>query len=574
MALPATPATSVMSSSTLTVPRARAAVRDAWKPSPAAPPSWSGRFARAGRRPRTTPPVRASRTPHSQVTRWRWLLSPAQVRPSGSRLPPSRHCSTSMPSPSAVASRRQGTRFSDLRVPPSTGTPPSTSRVAVASPARSSATTPAWWAPRRSFSPGITTGPLGQTEAMTDIDVGATMVTRADIEAAREVLGDVARLTPVETSRPLSERVGGPVALKCENLQRAGSFKIRGAYVRIARLSDAERAGGVVAASAGNHAQGVALAAKLLGAQSTVFMPDGAPIPKVEATKAYGAEVRFSGVTVDEALRAAESFADETGAVLIHPFDHPDIVAGQGTVGLEILEQFPDVRTIVLGLGGGGLASGVAAAVKGARADVRVVGGQAAGAAAYPASLASGHPVALESMATIADGIAVGCPGRLTYRMVSELVDDIVTVSEEALSQALLLCLERAKLVVEPAGAASVAALMEQPQSFEPPVVAVLSGGNIDPVLLLRVLRHGMAAAGRYLSFRLRIPDRPGELAHLLAELAESGANVLDVEHQRTGPKLHLDEVEVALQLETRGPSHCDEVLARLRGAGYPLIFH
>jgi threonine dehydratase len=430
-----------------------------------------------------------------------------------------------------------------------------------------------WWVRARSSWQQTTTGLLGQTDGMTDIDVGASVVTRADIETARDLLGDVARLTPVETSRPLSERVGGPVALKCENLQRAGSFKIRGAYVRIARLTDADRARGVVAASAGNHAQGVALAARLLGSRSTVFMPEGAPIPKVQATKAYGAEVRFAGVTVDEALRAAESFAGETGAVLIHPFDHPDIVAGQGTVGLEILEQFPEVRTIVVSVGGGGLASGIAAAVKGVRDDVRVVGVQAAGAAAYPPSLASGHPVALDSMATIADGIAVGCPGKLTYRMVHELVDDIVTVSEEALSQALLLCLERAKLVVEPAGVAPVAALMDRPQSFEPPVLAVLSGGNIDPVLLLRVLRHGMAAAGRYLSFRLRIPDRPGELARLLGELAESGANVLDVEHVRTGPKLHLDEVEVALQLETRGPSHCDDVLARLRAVGYPLVF-
>jgi threonine dehydratase len=409
---------------------------------------------------------------------------------------------------------------------------------------------------------------------MTDTDVGSDVVRRADIEAAREVLGDVARLTPLEGSRPLSERVGGPVALKCENLQRAGSFKIRGAYVRIARLSAEERSRGVVAASAGNHAQGVALAARLLGCRATVFMPEGAPIPKVEATKAYGAEVRFAGMTVDEALGAAEEFATGTGAVLIHPFDHPDIVAGQGTVGLEILEQCPDVRTIVVSVGGGGLASGIAAAVKGARGDVRVVGVQAAGAAAYPASLASGRPIPLESMATIADGIAVGCPGKLTYRMVRSLVDEIVTVTEESLSQALLLCLERAKLVVEPAGAASVAALMDNPHGFEPPVVAVLSGGNIDPVLLLRVLRHGMAAAGRYLSFRLRIPDRPGELAKLLGELAESGANVLDVEHLRTGPKLHLDEVEVALQLETRGPTHCDDVLARLRNAGYPLIFH
>jgi threonine dehydratase len=399
-------------------------------------------------------------------------------------------------------------------------------------------------------------------------------VTRADIEAARDVLGDVARLTPVEGSRPLSERVGGPVWLKCENLQRAGSFKIRGAYVRISRLSDEERAHGVVAASAGNHAQGVALAATLLGTTSTVFMPEGAPIPKVEATKAYGAAVRFAGSTVDEALVAAEAYAAEVGAVVIHPFDHADIVAGQGTVGLEILEQCPDVRTIVVAVGGGGLISGIAAAVKPVRPDVRIVGVQAAGAAAYPQSLATGSPCKLPSMATIADGIAVGCPGELTFRMVRRYVDDIVTVSEEALSQALLLCLERAKLVVEPAGAAAVAAIMDDPTAFESPVVAVLSGGNIDPVLLLRVLRHGMAAAGRYLSFRLRIPDRPGELAKLLNELAASGANVLDVEHVRTGPKLHLDEVEVALQLETRGPEHCIVVLDRLRDAGYPLIFH
>jgi len=399
-------------------------------------------------------------------------------------------------------------------------------------------------------------------------------VTRADVESARELLTDVSRLTPVEGSRPLSELVGGPVLLKCENLQRAGSFKIRGAYVRIARLTDAERARGVVAASAGNHAQGVALAATLLGAQSTVFMPEGAPLPKVEATKAYGAEVRFSGSTVDEALVAAQSCSDQTGAVFIHPFDHPDIVAGQGTVGLEICEQAPQVKTIVVSIGGGGLVSGIAAAVKADHPGVRVVGVQAAGAAAFPASLMAGHPVALDSMATIADGIAVGCPGQLTYRMVHDLVDDVVTVSEESLSQALLLCLERGKLVVEPAGAAGVAALMDSPRAFEPPVVAVLSGGNIDPVLLLRVLRHGMIAAGRYLSFRLRIPDRPGELAKLLGELAASGANVLDVEHQRTGPKLHLDEVEVALQLETRGPEHCDEVLSRLRAAGYPLLFH
>jgi threonine dehydratase len=418
-------------------------------------------------------------------------------------------------------------------------------------------------------------GPPVQTKVVTDPELtpssSETTVGLADIEAARAVLGDVIRRTPVEGSRPLARLVGGPLYLKCENLQRTGSFKLRGAYVRIARLSDAERDGGVVAASAGNHAQGVALAASLLGAHATVFMPAGAPIPKMEATKAYGAEIQIAGTTVDEALRAASAHAEQTGAVLIHPFDHADVVAGQGTVGLEIAEQCPDVRTVVVSVGGGGLVSGTAIAVKSLLPDVQVIGVNAKGAASFPPSLQAGHPVPLESMATIADGIAIGCPGKLTFELVRRYVDGVHTVSEDALARALLLCLERAKLVVEPAGAAAVAAVMEAPELFEPPVVCVLSGGNIDPVLLARVLRHGMIAAGRYLSFHLRIPDRPGELARLLAELAASGANVLDVEHLRTGPKLHLDEVEVALQLETRGEKHCEEVLSRLREVGYPL---
>lgn len=404
--------------------------------------------------------------------------------------------------------------------------------------------------------------------------LAAPLVSLDDIQAARRLLDGVARLTPVEGTRVLSDRVGGPVLVKCENLQRAGSFKIRGAYVRIAGLDDEEKARGVVAASAGNHGQGVALAARLLGTTATVFMPAGAPLPKIEATIGYGARVETHGHTVDDALTAATAYAGERGAVLIHPFDHPHIIAGQGTVGLEILEQVPDVATVVVAVGGGGLVSGVAAAVKRLRPGVRIVGVQAETAAAYPASLAAGHPVPLPSMATIADGIAVASPGRLTFAHVEALVDDVVTVSEEALSRALLLCLERAKLVVEPAGAAAVAAVMEEPLAFPPPVVAVLSGGNIDPVLLVRVLRHGMIAAGRYLSFRVRIPDRPGELARLLTGLATSGANVLDVEHVRTGARLHLDEVEVSLQLETRGPAHCDEVLAGLRAADYRVIFH
>lgn len=392
----------------------------------------------------------------------------------------------------------------------------------------------------------------------------------AAIEAARLLLGDVVRRTPIQQSHVLEQVVGGPVWLKCENLQRTGSFKLRGAYVRIARLTDEERRGGVVAASAGNHAQGVALAAGLLGAPAVVFMPEGAPIPKVEATRSYGAEVRFAGATLDEALAAATEYAAQSGSIFIHPFDHPDVVAGQGTVGLEILEQVPDVATIVVSAGGGGLVGGIAAAVKGKRPTADVVAVQAAGAASLPPSLAAGRPVPLESMATLADGIAVGCPGELTFDLICEHVDKVRTVSEDALARALLLCLERAKLVVEPAGAVGVASVLEQPEGLEPPVVVVVSGGNIDPLLLMRVLRHGMVAAGRYLSLRLRVPDRPGELARLLAVIAGTGANVLEVEHARTGRALHLDEVEVALVLETRGETHRDDALARLAAAGYP----
>jgi threonine dehydratase len=394
-------------------------------------------------------------------------------------------------------------------------------------------------------------------------------VTLADVQAAQAVLEGVVRVTPLEGSRPLSNRVGGPVFLKCENLQRAGSFKIRGAYVRISRLTDEQRRHGVVAASAGNHAQGVALAARLLGTTATVFMPSGAPLPKLDATRAYGAHIRIAGHTVDEALAEATAYADETGAVLIHPFDHPDIVAGQGTLGLEIVEQCPDVRTIVICTGGGGLLAGTAVAVRSLRPDVKIVGVQAEGAAAYPASLEAGQPVRLPGMATMADGIAVGRPGDLPFALVCDYVDDVLTVSEESLSRALLLCLERAKLVVEPAGAAAVAAIMETPWEFEPPVVAVLSGGNIDPLLMLRVLRHGLAAAGRFQALHVRMPDRPGALAGLLAALAETDANVLDVAHVRTDPRLHLDEVDVAVQIETRGTEHLDEVRTALGEAGY-----
>ncbi|MEV6434482.1 threonine ammonia-lyase [Streptomyces anulatus] len=393
-----------------------------------------------------------------------------------------------------------------------------------------------------------------------------------DVRGAQKMLSGVARVTALEGSRHLTELVGSPVHLKCENLQRTGSFKLRGAYVRISGLTPVERAAGVVAASAGNHAQGVALASSLLGVRSTVFMPVGAPLPKVAATREYGAEVRLHGQVVDETLAAAQQYAEETGAVFIHPFDHPDIIAGQGTVGLEILEQCPEVRTIVLGIGGGGFAAGVAVAVKALRPDVRIVGVQAEGAACYPPSLAAGHPVSLDSPATMADGIKVGRPGDVPFRLIEELVDEVRTVTEDELSSALLLCLERAKLVVEPAGASPVAALLSDPQAFRGPVVAVLSGGNVDPLLMQRILRHGMSAAGRYLSLRLRLTDRPGALAALLAALTVADANVLDISHVRTDPRLGLTEAEVDLHLETKGPQHCAEVEAALRAAGFRVM--
>ncbi|WP_137294161.1 threonine ammonia-lyase [Nocardioides dongxiaopingii] len=393
-----------------------------------------------------------------------------------------------------------------------------------------------------------------------------------EVRAAREVLRGVAIETPMEESRWLSALVGGPVSLKCENLQRTGSFKARGAYVRISRLSPDERARGVVAASAGNHAQGVALAAQQLGIRATVFMPEGAPIPKEKATRGYGAEVVFEGRYLEDALVAARRFATETGAVLIHPFDHEDVMAGQGTVGLEILEQVPDVETVVVPTGGGGLLAGIAIAVKALRPEVSVIGVQAKGAAAYPGSLQQGAPVPLTSMKTMADGIAVGMPGELTFAAVRDFVDDVVTVTEEEMSRALLALMERAKMVVEPAGAAAVAALLADPGAYRTPAVAVLSGGNIDPILLGKVIQHGMAAAGRYLNLHVNIPDVPGGLARLLSEVGETGANVLEVAHERISPSLHLDEVDVHLQLETRGLPHAELVTGRLRARGYRVL--
>jgi threonine dehydratase len=394
-----------------------------------------------------------------------------------------------------------------------------------------------------------------------------------DVVAARAILRTVIRQTPLLDCSALSVLAGGPVYLKCENLQRGGSFKVRGAYLRIARLTEAERARGVVAASAGNHAQGVALAAAALGARSTVVMPAGAPLPKVAATRSYGADVVLHGATVEDALALAQELAAANGSIFIHPFDHPDVIAGQGTIGLEIAEQCPEVRTIAVPVGGGGLAAGVAVAVSAALPDARLIGVQAEAIAPVPASIAAGNPVAVTPAVTMADGIAVARPGELPIALLASLAATIVTVTEENLSRGLLLCLERAKQVVEPAGAAGVAAILQHPALFEPPAVVVLSGGNIDPLLLSKVLRHGLSAAGRYLAFRCKLPDRPGALATLLVELAGLGANVLDVVHERVTADLRVDEAEVNLHLETRGPEHCDSVISQLRKAGYTLLF-
>jgi threonine dehydratase len=395
----------------------------------------------------------------------------------------------------------------------------------------------------------------------------------ADIEAAGLLLDGVVRRTPVVHSRALSDRLGVDVHLKCENLQRAGSFKIRGAYTRMARLAPELRARGVVAPCAGNHAVGGGGAARLLGVPARVYMPLAAPLPKLEATRSYGAKVELVGHSVDECLLHAEAWAARTGAVMIHPFDHPDIVAGQGTIGLEILEQLPDVGTVLVGLGGGGLLAGIATVLAERRPQVRVIGVQAEDAAAYPGSLAAGRPIVLAGMSTMADGIAVGRPGDVPFAVISALVDDVVTVSEELISRAMLLLLERQKLLVEPAGAVGVAALLDENLAgpLTPPVLAVLCGGNVDPLLLMRLIRHGMSAAGRYLRLAMQLPDRPGSLAALLAELAAGDANVLEVEHVRTDPTLPINEVQIAVWIETRGHEHCREVLERLRLAGYPV---
>ncbi|GAA2583843.1 threonine ammonia-lyase [Microbacterium binotii] len=400
-----------------------------------------------------------------------------------------------------------------------------------------------------------------------------SLPTLADFEDAARTLTGLITRTPMDESQVLSEIVGAPVILKMENLQRTGSFKIRGAINRLSRLTEEERARGVVAASAGNHAQGVALAAQRLGIPATIFMPLGVPVPKLLATRGYGAEVILEGDTVETPLRLAAEFAERTGAVLIHPFDHRDIIIGQGTLGLEVYDDLPAVDTVVLGIGGGGLTAGVAAAIKARAAaegrTVRIIGVQAANSAAYPASLAAGVPLEVATTPTIADGIAVARPGDVPFEIIRELVDEVVTVDENDIARAILMLLERAKLVVEPAGAVGVAALMTGKISASGPVVSVLSGGNIDPLLLQRVISNGLSAAGRYMTMRIPLPDRPGQLVQVSEVIARVGANVTEVLHTRHGQGLQISQVILQVSVETRGVEHRAEVIAALEAAGF-----
>lgn len=395
----------------------------------------------------------------------------------------------------------------------------------------------------------------------------------AEFEGAAAFLRDVAVHTPIDVSEHLSDVLGVPVSLKLENLQRTGSFKIRGAAYRMSRLSEQERARGVVAASAGNHAQGVARAAQKLGIAATIFMPLGVPVPKLLATRGYGADVVLEGENVETPLRLAAEFAERTGAVLIHPFDHRDVIIGQGTLGLEIYEDVPDVETVVLGIGGGGLIAGVAAAIKARAAaegrTVRIIGVQAANSAAYPSSLAAGRPLSVATSPTIADGIAVARPGDAPFALIKDLVDDVVTVSDDDIARALLVLLERAKQVVEPAGAVGVAAILAGKVQATGPTVAILSGGNIDPLLLQRVVAHGLAASGRYMTLQIPLPDRPGQLARVSEVLSIAGANVIEVLHTRHGQGLQISEVILQLSVETRGEDHRAHVITILEQAGF-----
>ena len=401
-----------------------------------------------------------------------------------------------------------------------------------------------------------------------------TAPTLEDFERALERVHRITQRTPLESSRFLAGMSGAPqVYLKCENLQRTGAYKLRGAYNKLLQLSDEERSRGVVAASAGNHAQGVAFAARELGIEATIFMPKGVALPKLQATRNYGADVQLAGDIFDETSVAAQEYVRETGAVFIAPFDDDAVIEGQGTVALEILESAPEVDTIIVPIGGGGLISGVAAAAKQWAkrhgTQMRVIGVQAENAAPYPVSLDAGQPVTIQTSPTIADGIAVARPGERNFAAVREFVDEIVTVSDDDIARAIVLLLERAKLVVEPAGASGVAAMIAGKVKPTGPTAVVLSGGNIDPLLLQRVIGHGLAASARYTKLRILLPDVPGQLVRTATIVAEQNANVVEVIHTRHATELPVSQVELELHIETRGPEHGEAVAQALRDEGY-----
>ncbi|HLX33384.1 MAG TPA: threonine ammonia-lyase [Gaiellaceae bacterium] len=383
--------------------------------------------------------------------------------------------------------------------------------------------------------------------------------TLADIQAAREVIAPVARVTPVYPSETFSRLSGRSVFLKAENLQRTGSFKVRGAYTKLSSLEPERLAAGVVAASAGNHGQAVAWAARELGAPARVFMPQDSPMAKLDATRSYGAEVELTGSAIEDSIRAAKAYVEDTGATLIHPFEDPVIISGQGTIGLEIAEQVDELETVVIPIGGGGLASGISLALRAVRPGLRIVGVQAAGT--RPGG--SGF--------TIADGIAVKEPGKLTMGILGETLDEIVHVEDEQIAEAIVLLAERTKFVVEGAGAVSVAAVLAGRVGGSGPVLALLSGGNIDASLMVQVMRRGLALSGRYLVVRTRVPDHPGQLAHLLDLLAAERVNVVEVEHHREALGVPIGYTGVALTLLTRDPAHCDELIRQMGEWGYPV---
>ena len=380
-----------------------------------------------------------------------------------------------------------------------------------------------------------------------------------EIERAGERLDGVARVTPVFPSETLSRLAGRPVRLKAENLQRTGSFKIRGAYVKLASLEPEQRAAGVVAASAGNHGQAVAWAARELGAPARIFMPQDSPMAKVDATRSYGAEVDLTGPAFEETLEAAIAYVEESSSTFVHPYEDAAVIAGQGTIGLEVAEQVSELETVVIPIGGGGLASGISLALRAVRPGLRLVGVQAAGT--RPAG--SGF--------TIADGIAVKQPGELTMGILEQTLDDIVSVEDEQIAEAIVLLAERTKLVVEGAGAVGVAAILAGLTGGSGPVLALLSGGNIDASLMVQVMRRGLALSGRYLVLRTRVLDRPGELAKLLDLLAGERVNIVEVEHQREAVGVPVGHTGVELTLLTRDPEHCELLLAQMREWGYPV---